>query len=224
MDLMTRLCSISACLSPTSGYSTKCDRHRRALRRHGHAEQQGVSVHDLQPFRKAVAARRMKNPTNPAWGLLQARWEALTSQAVAVLDAFALGAPTITYERMAAELLIVLRDAVPAEVVVDTALAMVAMENQLPGRFRSDRAFLFEMARRVRGLANVNAGSRWSPVEARMKRTYTEVPPRVLERLGASLQLAFGVAGMRLAELDKRDAQGKQAERVELHDALKDMS
>ncbi len=171
-----------------------------------------------------MAARRMKNPTNPAWGLLQARWEALTSQAVAVLDAFALGAPTITYERMAAELLIVLRDAVPAEVVVDTALAMVAMENQLPGRFRSDRAFLFEMARRVRGLANVNAGSRWSPVEARMKRTYTEVPPRVLERLGASLQLAFGVAGMRLAELDKRDAQGKQAERVELHDALKDMS
>lgn len=170
-----------------------------------------------------MEARRAKNPTNPTWRLLQARWEALTGHADGTLDAYASGAASISYERMTAELLIVLRDGVPADTVINTALAMFAMEAQRSGRFRSDRAFVFELARRVRGLADVNAGSKWDEKQQRMRRTYSEVPPRVLECIGASLQMAFGVAGMRLAELDKKDADGKRAERAELHDALRGM-
>jgi len=56
-----------------------------------------------------------------------------------------------------------------------------------------------------------------------MKRTYRDVPPRVMECMAESLKMAFGVAGMRLAELDKKDAEGVQAERRQLHDALEEM-
>jgi hypothetical protein len=38
--------------------------------------------------------------------------------------------------------------------------------------------------------------------------------------MAESLKLAFGVAGIRLAELDKKEAAGVQAERQELHEAL----
>ena len=134
-----------------------------------------------------------------------------------------MGVPGSAYERQAAEQLMTLRDSVPAVTVVDVALAMFAMEAHRPARFKSDKAFDIQLARRVRGLAEVNASSHWNAKEGRMKRTYRDVPPRVLECMAESLKLAFGVAGMRLAELDKKDAEGVQAERQQLHDALAEL-
>jgi hypothetical protein len=220
---MKRRCAVAVCGQATSGYSTHCEAHKRTLRRHGHAEQTGVTVHELAPHRKRVEARRAKNPGNPTWALLEARWVGLTGHAEATLREYATGAVAITYERQTAQQLVALRDAVSATDVIDTALAMYAIQVERPARFRSDRAYLFELSRRVRGLAEVNAGSRWSPSEGRMKKTYTEVPPKVLECLGASLQAAFGVAGLRLAELDKRDVEATRAEKAELYGALREL-
>ena len=221
---MKRRCAVAVCGQATSGYSTHCEAHKRTLRRHGHAEQTGVTVHEIAPHRKRVEARRAKNPGNPTWALLTARWEALTAHAEETLRAYTTGAASISHERETAKILLTLRDRVAVQDVIDTALAMFAFEAQRPGRFRSDRAFVFQLSRRIRGLAEVNAGSRWSATEGRMKRTYTEVSPRVLECLGASLQMAFGVAGLRLAELEKKDAEGTKAERIELQDALRELT
>ena len=182
-----------------------------------------MTVFELQPFRQAVAARKAKNPDNPTWALLQARWEALTAHAAATLDSSAMGVPMVSHERQAAQQLMSLRDTVPGVAVIDVALAMFALDTQWPTRFKSDKAFGFQLCRRVRGLAEVNAGTSWSAKEGRMKRTYRDVPPRVLDVLAASLKMAFGVAGMRLAELDKSDAEGERAERQKLNDALKKM-
>jgi hypothetical protein len=220
---LRRLCAAHSCGQPTGGFSTLCEGHKRTLRRHGHAEQKGVTVFELEPFRQAVAARRAKNTGNPTWALLEARWEALTAHAAATLDASAMGVPMVSHERQAAEQLISLREAVPGIAVIDVALALFAMEAQRPARFKSEKAFGFQLCRRVRGLAEVNAGTSWSAKEGRMKRTYRDVPPRVLDCLAASLKLAFGVAGLRLAELAKRDAEGERAERQSLNDALKEM-
>jgi hypothetical protein len=180
-------------------------------------------VHELAAHRRRVEARRAKNPSNPTWALLEARWEALTGHAEATLQGYAAGAVAITYERQTAQQLLALREAVSAWDVIDTALAMYSVQLERPARFKSDRAFLFQLSRRVRGLAETNAGSRWSPSEGRMKKSYTEVPPTVLACLGASLQTAFGIAGLRLAELDKKEAEGQQAEQKQLHDALRDL-
>ena len=184
---MRRPCSINRCGKPTSGFSIHCELHKRTLRRHGHPEQKGVTVFELKPYRDRIAARRAKNPANPTWALLSARWEALTAHAAARLDAVAMGLPGSAYERQAAEQLVTLRDSVPGVTLVEVALAMFALEAHRPARFKSDKAFGFQLARRVRGLAEVNAGSHWNIREGRMKRTYRDVPPRVLESLAESL-------------------------------------
>jgi hypothetical protein len=135
-----------------------------------------------------------------------------------------MGATTVSYQRQTAEQLMGLRDTVPAVAVIDVALAMFAMEVQWPARFKSDKGFGFQLSRRVRSLAETNTGSHWSAKEGRMKRTYRDVPPKVSECLAESLKLAFGVAGMRLAELDKKDADSLLVERQQLRDALKEMT
>jgi hypothetical protein len=119
--------------------------------------------------------------------------------------------------------LVALGDTVAGDVVIDTALAMFSMWERWPSRFQSDKAFIFQLSRRVRALAEVNTGSHWSAKEGRMKRTYRDVLPKTLECFGASLRVAFGLAGMRIAELDKTDAEGLLAERQELSNALKGM-
>ena len=220
---MRRPCSINRCGKPTSGFSIHCELHKRTLRRHGHPEQKGVTVFELKPFRDRIAARRAKNPTNPTWALLEHRWEALTAHAEATLERHATGTPGVAYERQAAEQLLTLRDGASSQDVIDTALAMFVLSEQRPYRFKSDRALAFQLSRRVRGLAEVNAGKHPDPKTGRIKRTYKDVPPAVLVRLAESLKSAFGVAGMRLAELEKKDAAGAQAERQELHTALKEM-
>lgn len=221
---MTKRCTALHCAEPVAGYSNLCESHKRTLRRHGHALQTGITVLELKPFQDRITARRAKNPANPTWELLRGRWEALTGHAKATLDAYAHGSPAITYERQTAEQLGTLQSTVPSDVVINTALAMFLMWEQSPSRFMSDKAFNFQLARRVRGLAEANAGSHWSAKEGRIKRTYKDTPPRVLECLAESLKVAFGVAGMRLAELEKKDAEGLKAERQQLNDALKEMS
>jgi hypothetical protein len=221
---MIKRCASVYCVDPVSGFSTLCERHKRNQRRHGHAEQKGIAAHELKPFLERIAARRSKNPANPTWQLLRGRWEALTGHAKATLADYASGAVAVSYERQTAEQLVALLDTVNADAVIDVALAMFSMWELMPNRFQSDKAFNFQLSRRVRGLAEVNKGSHYSAVEGRMKRTYTDTPPRVLECLAASLKVAFGVAGMRLAELDKQDAEGVKAEKQQLNDALEDMS
>jgi len=221
---MTIRCTALHCAEPVSGYSTLCESHKRTLRRHGHALQKGVTALELKPFQERIYARRAKNPTNHSWELLQGRWEALTAHAKAMLASHANGSASISYERQAAEQLSTLGSTVPKNVVIDTALAMFLMWEQHPHRFMSDKAFNFQLARRVRSLAETNSGSHYSAKEGRLKRTYKDTPPRTLDCLAESLKVAFGVAGMRLAELEKKDVAGLKAERLQLNDALREMS
>jgi len=221
---MTKRCAALHCAEPVAGYSTLCESHKRTLQRHGHALQKGITVLELKPFQDRIQARRAKNPANPTWELLEGRWEALTAHAKATLDAHAKGSTAISYERQTAEQLGTLRTTVPVDVVIDTALAMFLLWEQSPHRFMSDKAFNFQLARRVRGLAEANSGSHYSAKEGRIKRTYKDTPPRVLDCLAESLKVAFGIAGMRLAELERLDEQKMADKKLELSAALKEMT
>ena len=196
---MKRQCEVVGCLENTTGWSTLCEAHKRAKRRHGHAEQEGVTGHELKPYLMRVAARRAKNAGNPLWQLLRGRWEALTGHAEATLAGYASGAVAVSYERQTAQ-------------------------QDRPGRFRSDQAFNYQLARRVRGLARANAGSHWSAKEGREKRTQRDIPPKVLACLAESLRVAFGVPGLKLAAMDKADAAGLLTERQQVSDAMEGMT
>jgi hypothetical protein len=218
---MIMRCTANLCAEPAAGYSTLCELHKRTLRRHGHALQKGVTPHELQPYLERITARRNKNPANPTWDLLRRRWEALTGHAEATLEGYSRGAVAISHERQTAEQLVSLRDTVPADAAIDAALGMFLMWDQRPSRFKSDKAFGFQLSRRIRGLAEVNTGTHWSAKDGRVKRTYRDTPPKVLECLAESLKVAFGLAGLRIAELEKQEAAAPQKERLELTDALK---
>jgi hypothetical protein len=219
--MTNRCCASPRCTQPPVGFSTLCENHKRNLRRHGHAEQKGITVFELEPFKDRVKARRAKNPSNATWRLLDGRWEALTDHARVTLDAYASGRAALSHERQTAEILKALGETVEASKVVDTVLAMFAYWDQRPSRFKSDRAFDVQLARRVRGLGDTSTGKNVNIKSGKAKRTYTEVPPRVHACLAASLKVAFGAAGLRFAELEKRDAIGAHTERQELQIALR---
>ena len=220
---MKRQCEVIGCRENTTGWSTLCEAHKRTKRRHGHAQQKGVTAHELKPYLSRVSARRVKNPANPLWHLLRGRWEALTGHAAATLEAYAQGAAALSYERQTAEQLMILHDSVPSDVVIDAALAMYVYGEDRPSRFSSDEAFNFQLARRVRGLARANASSHWSEKEGREKRTQRDIPPKVLRCMAASFRVAFGVPGLKLAAMDRADAAGVLSERQQVSDAMEAM-
>ena len=53
-----------------------------------------------------------------------------------------------------------------------------------PRRFRSDQAFWVQLARRVRGLTDVNFGERWDNARGKVRRCYRELTPRANITLG----------------------------------------
>lgn len=220
---MSKDCAVAGCTAITSGYSTHCERHKRAQRRHGHPEQDGITVHELQPYRDRIALRRAKNPTNPTWDILRERWAAVAVNAETVLKAHAGGKPGSAHTTQAAHHIKQLAATVPDGVVMEAALAMFLIREAQPQRFLSDRAFDFQLARRVRALSDVNAGTYFDYESGKTKRVYRDVLPGTLIALAEPLKAAFGVAGLYLAELDRRDEQKKAAKKMELMTALKEM-
>jgi len=79
--------------------------------------------------------------------------------------------------------------------VVEVTCAVVMLWELEPQRFRSDRAFWLQLARRVRGVTDVNYGERWDNVRQRVRRTYRELTPRASLILGRWLAETLGVGG-----------------------------
>lgn len=215
-----RQCAVSSCGTATAGHSTLCERHKRTQRRHGHPEQLGITVHDLKPYRKRVSARQAKNPTNPAWPLLQQRWQVLVDSSSETVAKFQRGAVSIGYVVKAAEQVQRIATAVPAGVIIETTLAMYLMREERPARFHSDRAFSFELARRVRGLTDSNAGTYWDAKSGKAKRVYKDLTPKAMEYLAAQLAATFGGAGVFIAGLERSEADKARADQQALSKAL----
>lgn len=218
-----KFCQTPGCQQEASGFSTLCPHHKQAQRRHGHPLQVGITGHELRPYVSRVKARQAKNKGSDAWGILAGRWEALVGHSRVISERYASGAVSIRHERMAAHQVTTLAGAVPADNVVQTALAMYLLAQDRPNRFQSDRAFRFELVRRVRGLSDVNAGTYWDQKAGRSRRVYRDLPPRVVEVLGHWLAEAFGGAGLALAGKEREDAERAAQEHQRLAAALGDL-
>jgi hypothetical protein len=198
-------CEASGCHELASGFSTLCAPHKQAMRRHGDPLQDGITVHELRPYVARVATRQAKNKDSDAWAILGRRWQAVIEQALTTLARFEAGHADVGHAVRAAEQVRNLKT-VPVDTIVHTALAMYLYRDGQPRRFRSDRAFDFQLVRRVRGLSDVNAGSYWDAQEGRSRRVYRDLPPRVVEHVAAGLKDAFGLAGVMLASKERAEA------------------
>jgi hypothetical protein len=127
------------------------------------------------------------------------------------------------YERRAAYEVQKIADAARPRDVVEVVLAVFIMQEMEPRRFRSDTAFRFQLVRRVRALADVNAGLSYDNKSNKVRRVYRELSPRAIAVIGQWIAEALGGAGIHLARLEREDEGRQKAERLELHKALEEL-
>jgi hypothetical protein len=65
-----------------SGWAHYCNSHKSRIRRHGDAQQQGVTKAQLKPYLEAVRRRIAKNADNPAWKTIEGNWLVLVEHAL----------------------------------------------------------------------------------------------------------------------------------------------
>lgn len=217
---MIKKCRAAQCSEKAAGFGTLCDRHKSIQRRHGHPEQAGVTVQELAPYRLRVRVRMEKNAASDAWNILRQRWEMMLEGAKEHEAAYRSGAAQIAHERQALNEFAKLGSHVPVAAVIETVLALYLMQEEQPRRFKSDVAFDAQLARRVRGLTDSNAGSYWDDKAKRTKRVYKDLPPRTLAALARHLKATFGVAGIYVARLEQQEANQQNNEKAALATAL----
>lgn len=202
------------------GFSSLCNAHRKAQRRHGHYDQTGVSVHELRPYAARVSAWQKANPGSAAWAIPMERWERIVGRSLTTLRAFDAGRPMPTHEVAAAQHVNALAGAVSTALIMQTALAMYQLAREQPFRFKSDKAFDFQLVRRVRGLAAVNAYSYRDHRTSKTRHVYRDMPPRVTVVLASWLKEAFGFAGLALEDPAMRREQAERNERQRIAEAI----
>lgn len=218
---MTQTCRVPGCSTETaSRFSQYCRNHKARLRRHGAVDQEGITAKDLKPYVERVRRRIAKNTDSPAWGTLDARWEAVQQHAKEILRLFESGRPGPAYERRAAYEVAKLAGATAARDVVVTALAMFMMQQFEPRRFRSDAAFRFELVHRVRSLGNMSAGQSYDHTSGKVRKVYRELAPRAMTAMGGWIAEAFGTAGLHLSRLEEAEVERRESQRAELHKVL----
>lgn len=219
-----RTCRVSGCVEAAAGFGAYCSNHKARARRHGHPEQEGIGKAELAPYVALVERRIEKNQANPLWPLLYQRWAELVAQAEGVLAVYHGGKPSLRHEVQAAHEMVKLTEAVGARGIVVAGLAMFVLRDQQPQRFKSDGAFSAQLVRRLRGLTEVNAGTWFDHQSGRVKKTYREVPPRVASVLSLWVVPVVGAAGLKLAELERRDRDADQQRQDEFRTAMEKLS
>ncbi|MCK7494271.1 MAG: hypothetical protein MZW92_26025 [Comamonadaceae bacterium] len=182
-------CPAPGCSAPSSAFSPLCATHQRTQARHGHYAQTALLLQQAPSPIASIRKRRKANPSSPAWALLGSRWSAIVSSAERVLADYEAGKVTRKADRLAAEQVRTVSRRDPGGHLPELVLAALVFARKQPHRFKSDRAIDFQLVRRVRGLAPVNAGSYWNQKERRVKRVYRDPCPQAVETLAQWLGL-----------------------------------
>jgi hypothetical protein len=207
-------CRIPSCHGSTSPYGRYCNAHKIRHRRHGDPLQETITQATLKTSLKLLRDCIKKNSDKALWPKLEARWaETLASCRNHIAEARA--GVIFNRDRLKASFELLKLDGVVApRDVVEAVLAVFLLQEQEPRRFKSDRAFLFQLARRVRVLSEMNAGVYYNHVTGRMKRVYRDLKPAATEALGGILVESFGAAALYIARLithgREQQAQAKQ--------------
>lgn len=217
-------CRIPACCNRTSRWGVYCNAHKSRSRRHGHPLQETVTARELAPFVEAITARRVRNPSSEAWRILGARWSALMELCRRHVDGYLAGVPGQRHQVQAAKELLTLSQNVQANEAIDIVMAMYLLRNARPHAFKSDAAFVHQIVRRVRGLAEVNAGTWFDHSTGRVRRVYRDLSPRTTVEIGSMLTKAFGAGGLHMLKLEQRDDERRRAEAQALQQAMETLS
>ncbi|OCC02394.1 hypothetical protein BA190_24015 [Labrys sp. WJW] len=215
--LTIRPCRVPGCTANAHGHGKFCNGHQATYRRHGAPNQKGISTVDLRPYLKLVDQRVAKNHESPLWAALDGRWHDLT---VAAREIAERSQAQPRWQREAARAVIKLAEGAEARDIVRVILAMYIMEGSERRRFVDDRAFQFQLVRRVRLLSEVNVGRYHNHATGKTKRVYRDLAPRIVLCLAKWLAEFFGSAGVWMAKLEKDQNEAQQRKREDFKTAL----
>lgn len=216
-----RTCRLPGCGRRTTTYGVYCTSCNATNRRHGDPQQRGITKADLKYYLEITRARIEKNGDNPAWKQLEGNWNAAVRDAQAYIRSYQSGRPVHSVYRRACEDLVRVAEDVEPMKVIETAIAMFVMYDQEPRKFRSDEAFWFQLARRVRGLTERNIGASWNHETQKMKLYYRDVPPNVTRCFAEMVKESVGIGGIYVAKLEGQEAEAKQKKKNDLHESLR---
>jgi len=191
------------------------------MRRHGDAAQSGITKAHLRPYVAAVERIIRCNPENPAWAKLDAAWLTVVADAEAgVHEAETSGRAYIAWQLAGQREIARVGRTVPPREVVVTVLALYLMAEQDLRRFRGDRAFMFQLARRVRALTDANVGTTWDNKAKRVKRVYRDLRPQATEYFAAELVRALGAPALVFSRSQAAQEKEDRAERHALYEDI----
>lgn len=218
---LIRPCSVAGCRSAvTSRYVRICSGHRKAQARHGDVGQVALKVAEFAPFLKLIKRRQADNADSAAWAILRKRWLSLVAKAHAFVAETKTGKPFNRFELEAAQRVLTLAEGAEPDLVVQTALASCMHRVENPGRYASDRAALFQLARKVLRLAPGSISYHYNKKTDKMKTVQRDTAPKVLLLIGQSLNEAFGGAAFQLANIERDREPPEEQERRQLAEAL----
>jgi hypothetical protein len=219
---MHRWCCSPGCPKrAATRYGNYCSKHSATKRRHGDAQQKGITKYDLKPFIDLVKERRAKHPEKKAWVSMEERWKAQVEICVGVASG---RIPMNKYKRLAAKEIVKVGRDVEHRAVVDTVLAMYLMQELDPRRFRSDVAFWTQLVRRVRSLTRLNYGMWLDPKTRKRKTAAQELSPRAAEAMVFYIKEALGVCGVWIAGLEKMEEERKRQDALNFFAELKELA
>lgn len=214
-------CRITACSNArATRWSSYCASHRNRNRRHGHPLQDSIKKTTLAPYVDRVRQRIIRNANSEAWQLILKRWEALVGYCSDLVAAGRRGLPQARYQRQAASALLQVNDHVSQTAIMETCLALYLHQDEQPRCYRSDKAFLFQMARRVHSLTETSVGAWFNQKTGKVSKVYRDMTPRATATMGQWLAETFGAAGLHLAQLERTQTQQRQAEINQMHRAM----
>jgi hypothetical protein len=208
-------CRVNGCANVRAGRSPLCSKHRSRKRRHGHEQQPTISKAILRPFIDKVHARIAKQPDASLWSICDQRWDMLTAEWRSQPP------PTIHRAvRAGARELVRLADTVSGRDVAITVIAVYLLQAHDPRMFKGEAGFRAQLVRRVRGLSS-GSFSEWNGAgDGRKHRAMKELEPKTVEYLSGLLVELFGPAGLKIAQLERREEEERRKERLAYADAL----
>lgn len=195
-----KACRVNGCERAAKGRSVRCDAHQTAHRRHGDAEQKGVTTHELKPWAAMIDALLRRKPSWSGIVVTADRWAAVVEEARDIsADYMDRGKAMPAWKARAARTVLGLaEDASSRELLVMVA-SMYLLRESRPSRFKSDRAFSFQVTRRCRNMTTVSRGSWFEEASGQVRHCYTTPPENEVLALGQWLNGAFGTLALALA-------------------------
>jgi hypothetical protein len=183
--------------------------HRERERRHGHVHQTRVRVLELKPYMREIEKILKQAPAIlPA---MEAQWKDLVADCKAGVALRMAGRATNRWEHAACAEVVKLGEQVEFKDILVMGLALFLLYEKNPHRFASDRAFKFQLCRRIRCLNDVNCGVYYDHRINAQRRVYKVFRPRATMVLADKLVKLLARPAGHVMRMHREEAQRRQA-------------